>query len=169
MQRIEFTSDALPATLDDRARFALWRDVFTSAYRPLDLFRAEDRPFSLRFQFTRLGEAGLGMLEGTVNRFSRTLRHVAASQNDDFVLGLNRGRSDLVISHVGRESTLRPGMRLARAHRLLAGPRYAAWTITTIALEAGFGDLSTFNHAFRRAYGMSPSDVRVKARREDWD
>src|SRR5262245_25456995 len=49
------------------------------------------------------------------------------------------------------------GQRLARAHGLLSDPRYAAWTITAIALEAGFGDLSTFNHAFRRAYGGSPS------------
>lgn len=57
--------------------------------------------------------------------------------------------------------------RLAHAHRLLTGPRCAAWTITAIAFEAGFGDLSTFNHAFRRAYGCSPSDVRAAARRKD--
>lgn len=60
------------------------------------------------------------------------------------------------------------GQRLARARRLLTDPRYAAWTITAIALEAGFGDLSTFNHAFRRAYGCSPSDVRAPVRRENW-
>ena len=323
MQQIAFASDTLPAGLDDRARFALWRDVFTSTYCPLDVFRPDDRPFSLRFQFAQLGDVGLGTLEGTVNRFSRTSRHVAASQNDDFVLGLNRGRSHLTISHVGRENTLRPGMallldnsqagqvrgaaenswlpitvsrrlllqlvrdaedllalpldgnqaamrhlrryigllldpdgiaddpllaihigatladlialavgangdaarlartrglrvarlaaikadilshlaslrlsvgavaarhgvsaryvqmlfeddgttfsrfvlgqRLARAHRVLADPRTAHCTITSIALEAGFGDISTFNHAFRRAYGTTPSDARAAA------
>lgn len=327
MQRIVFASDALPTDLDDRARFALWRDVLTSTYCPLDLYRPEDRPFSLRFEFSQLGEVGLGMLEGTVNRLSRTRRHVAASQNDDFVLALNRGRSQLVVAHVGQEHTLKPGMalllnnsepgqvrgesencwlpisvscrhllqlvhnaedllgrpidanqailrhlrgyvgllegpdgipddplliahlgatladlialvlgasgdaaqvarsrglraarlraikadialhlgemelsvtavaarqgvspryvqmlfeaggttfsrfvrgqRLARAHRLLTDLRYATWTMTAVALEAGFGDLSTFNHAFRRAYGGSPSDVRAAARRED--
>src|SRR5262245_34212228 len=112
MHRIQFASDALPVGLDDRTRFALWRDVFTSAYCPLDLFRAADRPFSVSFQFTQLGKVGVGILEGTVNRFSRTRRHVAASRNDDFVLGLNRGRSSLVISHAGREGTLTPGMAL---------------------------------------------------------
>jgi AraC-like DNA-binding protein len=56
------------------------------------------------------------------------------------------------------------GQRLASAHRLLSDPRYAACTITAIALEAGFGDLSTFNHAFRRAYGGPPSDVRAAVR-----
>ena len=321
MQQIVFSSDALPDGLNDGARFALWRDVFTSTYCPLDVFRSDDRPFSLRFQFTQLGEVGLGMLEGTVNRFSRTPQHVAASPNDNFVVGLNRGRSHLIVSHVGHESTLRPGgalllnnseagevrgeaenswlpitvsrrqllqlvcnaedllalpidgnqpalrhlrgyiglllgpdgiaddplliahigdtladlialvlgaggdaaqlararglrgarlsaikadiaanlgqqhltvsaiaarqgvspryvqmlfeaegttfsrfvlgQRLACTHRMLTDPRRAGWTITAIALEAGFGDLSTFNHAFRRAYGATPSDVRA--------
>jgi AraC-like DNA-binding protein len=49
----------------------------------------------------------------------------------------------------------------------LTDPRCAGWTITAIAFEAGFGDLSTFNHAFRKAYACSPSDVRAAARRED--
>lgn len=55
------------------------------------------------------------------------------------------------------------GRRLACVHRMLTDPRCAAWNITAIALEAGFGDISTFNHAFRRAYGASPSDVRSSA------
>jgi AraC-like DNA-binding protein len=58
------------------------------------------------------------------------------------------------------------GRRLAQAHRSLGDPRCAGWTITAIALEAGFGDLSTFNHAFRRAYGAAPSTVRAALSRE---
>jgi AraC-like DNA-binding protein len=58
------------------------------------------------------------------------------------------------------------GQRLARAHRLLTDPRHAAWTMIAVALESGFCDLSTFNHAFRRAYGASPSEVRAAARRQ---
>jgi len=57
--------------------------------------------------------------------------------------------------------------RLVRAHRLLTDWRFAGWTITAIALEAGFGDLSYFNRAFRRLYAASPSEVRAEARRED--
>lgn len=53
--------------------------------------------------------------------------------------------------------------RLARVHRMLTSPRCAELPIGTIAYEAGFGDLSNFNHAFRRAYGMTPSDVRAAA------
>jgi AraC-like DNA-binding protein len=54
--------------------------------------------------------------------------------------------------------------RLARAHRMLTSPRFAASTISAIAYDAGFGDLSHFNHAFRRRYGATPSGVRAQAR-----
>jgi len=57
--------------------------------------------------------------------------------------------------------------RLARAHDMLTDFHYACSTIGAIALEAGFGDLSTFNHAFRRVYGASPSDVRAATRHEE--
>jgi AraC-like DNA-binding protein len=58
--------------------------------------------------------------------------------------------------------------RLARVHRMLVDPRFADHTISAIAFESGFGDLSHFNHAFRRQYGATPSDVRTEARRENW-
>jgi AraC-like DNA-binding protein len=54
--------------------------------------------------------------------------------------------------------------RLAHAHRLLIDPRAAGRTIGAIAYDSGFGDLSYFNHAFRRRYGATPSDIRAAAR-----
>ncbi len=56
------------------------------------------------------------------------------------------------------------GQRLARAHRLLSDPRHAARKISTIAFDAGFGDLSYFNRMFRRRYGAAPSELRAAAR-----
>ena len=53
--------------------------------------------------------------------------------------------------------------RLKRAHRMLSDPRLAERTISAIAYEAGFDDLSHFNRAFRRRYGETPSDVRSSA------
>jgi AraC-like DNA-binding protein len=50
--------------------------------------------------------------------------------------------------------------RLARAHRMLTDPRRAAEKISTIAFDAGFGDLSYFNRVFRRQYGETPSAAR---------
>jgi AraC-like DNA-binding protein len=55
--------------------------------------------------------------------------------------------------------------RLARTHRLLSDPDLAGHTIATLALEAGFGDLSYFNRAFRRRFGRTPSHLRGTAHR----
>jgi AraC-like DNA-binding protein len=57
--------------------------------------------------------------------------------------------------------------RLAGAHRMLGEAGCAGLTITAIAMEAGFSDLSHFNRAFRRVYGASPSEVRAAARKGD--
>lgn len=56
--------------------------------------------------------------------------------------------------------------RLIAAHRMLSDPRHAARTISSIAYEAGFGDVSYFNRMFRKLYGATPSDVRELAMRE---
>jgi AraC-like DNA-binding protein len=56
--------------------------------------------------------------------------------------------------------------RLDAARRMLTSPRHATWTITQIALEAGFGDLSYFNRRFKQRYQMTPSDVRAQGKRE---
>ncbi|MPZ56599.1 MAG: helix-turn-helix domain-containing protein [Rhizobiales bacterium] len=55
------------------------------------------------------------------------------------------------------------GQRLIRAHRMLSNLRNAGMTITAVAFEAGFGDLSYFHRTFRRTYGEAPSDVRAAA------
>jgi len=55
--------------------------------------------------------------------------------------------------------------RLALAfQRLDAGTEGRA--ISEIAFESGFADLSNFNRAFRRRYGVTPSDVRAEAMRK---
>lgn len=54
--------------------------------------------------------------------------------------------------------------RLNRAHRRLIDPLFFERTVSSIAFDTGFGDLSYFNRAFRRFFGATPSDVRAKAR-----
>jgi AraC-like DNA-binding protein len=58
--------------------------------------------------------------------------------------------------------------RLERARRMLSDGRFRDRAIGNIAFDAGFGDLSYFNRAFRRRFGASPSDIRVEASRL-WD
>ena len=54
--------------------------------------------------------------------------------------------------------------RLASSRRMLADPRRDGEKISTIALDAGFGDLSYFNRVFRQRYGDTPSAIRAFAR-----
>jgi len=51
--------------------------------------------------------------------------------------------------------------RLARVHGVLRDQMHRGRSISAIAFDTGFGDLSHFNRAFRRRYGATPSDVRA--------
>ena len=52
------------------------------------------------------------------------------------------------------------GLRLDRARQDLLDPRQAGRSISTIAYNCGFGDLSGFNRAFKQAYAVSPKELR---------
>lgn len=70
------------------------------------------------------------------------------------------------------EQEFRMGPReFARSYRL----RHGLWlllhsdrSITEIATECGFNDLSHFSREFRRAFGSPPSAARIAADRADW-
>jgi AraC-like DNA-binding protein len=49
------------------------------------------------------------------------------------------------------------GRRLAEAARMLAGSEEP---VSAISYRAGFPDVSNFNHAFKKHYGMSPRQYR---------
>lgn len=50
--------------------------------------------------------------------------------------------------------------RLARVYSMLVDPRFNDRTINAIAHECGFPEASTMNRAFRREFGMTPSELR---------
>ena len=98
----------------------------------------------------------------------------------------NIGRADLSIAAISASRGLSPRsvqllfeadgttftdfvlvQRLARAHQMLVSPRCACQSISAIAYEVGFGDLSYFNRVFRRRFGEAPSEVRAAARQLD--
>ena len=54
--------------------------------------------------------------------------------------------------------------RLVRAHEMLLDLQCSDRTIAVIAFTVGFSDLSHFNRAFRRRFGMTPSEVRHAGR-----
>jgi AraC-like DNA-binding protein len=52
--------------------------------------------------------------------------------------------------------------RLLATYRRLTNALLPAATVTQIATDCGFADLSTFNRAFRRRFGATPSDIRAE-------
>lgn len=54
--------------------------------------------------------------------------------------------------------------RLKRAMLMLSDPAQASLRISDIAFTVGFGDLTTFNRAFRRRYGNTPRAIRAAQR-----
>jgi AraC-like DNA-binding protein len=55
------------------------------------------------------------------------------------------------------------GQRLAHVRQALVDQRLAGYSISVIAFDSGFSDLSSFNRAFRRRFGMTPSEARFLA------
>jgi len=51
-------------------------------------------------------------------------------------------------------------LRLNAVHHMLRDVRHAARSISELAFDCGFGDMSHFNHAFRRRFDASPTQVR---------
>ena len=56
-------------------------------------------------------------------------------------------------------------LRLDHVRSLIENQRFLGRTISAVAFDCGFNDLSYFNRAFRHRFGMTPSDVRAKALR----
>jgi AraC-like DNA-binding protein len=50
--------------------------------------------------------------------------------------------------------------RLERARHLLGSHEHMTKSISEVAYEVGFGDLSYFNRCFRKRYGLTPSGLR---------
>jgi AraC-like DNA-binding protein len=100
--KIVFASDDLPADLDERERFSLWRDIYASLYGDADFSYLPDRRFATRAVFRQIDGIGLARAEGTLSSYARTRRGVAADPRGDFILGFILGAPQW-FSQRGRE------------------------------------------------------------------
>jgi AraC family transcriptional regulator len=106
-------------------------------------------------------------------RITQALRHIEATASDP-------DGEKLALSTLAREAAMSPyhflrvfqqvaGMTPhqyvlhTRLHRVAVRLRTSEESISTIALNAGFNDLSTFNRRFRRHMGVTPSVYRLEA------
>ena len=54
--------------------------------------------------------------------------------------------------------------RLEAAHAVLSDRRMTQRRISEVAFEVGFGDVVQFNRAFRRRYGVKPTELQAQVR-----
>jgi AraC-like DNA-binding protein len=109
MPKIVFSSDELPAHLDDHARFKLWRDIFTARFGACDFHHDDEKRFSAAHEFTLLGQVIVARQFATLEGYARTSQQTAADPRDDFLLGFNRAASPWPLTQRGRELSIAAG------------------------------------------------------------
>lgn len=104
-------------------------------------------------------------------RVTEALRRIEAEAHESLTLsGLARGAGmspyhflrtfQRVVGMTPHQFILR-----TRLHRAAVRLRRSDESVSTIAFDVGFNDLSTFNHRFRRIMGVSPSAYRARRTR----
>src|SRR5690242_13481424 len=71
MQRFAFSTDDLPDSLDDRARFIHWRDLYSSLYGAADMVQSADLPFSAHMNAALFGSIAVSRIDMAVDEMSR--------------------------------------------------------------------------------------------------
>jgi len=106
----------------------------------------------------------------TIERVTRTVRLIEARQDEPLTLICLAREAELSPFHYLRTfeslTGVTPHQHLMRARLRGAASRLAAGTdkVLDVALDAGFGDVSNFNRAFRTEFGVSPRAYRQRFR-----
>lgn len=80
------------------------------------------------------------------------------------LLGVTPRYVHLLLKETGKSFThYLLARRLEKAALMLLDARWGRRKISDIAVEAGFTDLSYFNRAFRRSFGLTPTEMRDQA------
>jgi AraC-like DNA-binding protein len=102
MDKIEFSTNQLPEDLDDRKRFKLWHDLYSSTFCELDVGRLQDQSFEAHLRFTQYGAVNYSRFQGGVTRLLRTPTNIATDPRQDFCFVLVKD-APLVLDHCGKE------------------------------------------------------------------
>jgi len=112
MQKIDFSSDSLPAHLSDKDRFRLWRDMWREQLGDAEIRHAEDKRFATATKMRFLGDLRVGLFETTTEYYVRTRRHVA-NDRDDIVVGFYRSPKPQIWSVADCDLSLQRGDGIA--------------------------------------------------------
>ncbi len=109
MTKIIFSSDQLPAHLDDRARFSQWFDIYRERYGTCDFWYLPDRPFANRTEISLFGSVSFAQFEGTTSRVTLTSKHIATYKSTQPLAALVIAQTPLVFTQHGRELAIGNG------------------------------------------------------------
>jgi AraC-like DNA-binding protein len=109
MNKVVFSTHELPGGLDDRSRFKLWRDLHAERFGEADMAYSEDRPFYARFELIPFGKAVVTRMGGTLDRYDRTARQIAAHPRDDILISFLTDGCRWSTIQRGREVVSGPG------------------------------------------------------------
>lgn len=104
-----FSSQRLPEHLDHRARFDLWREIYTAEIAAVDFGIAEDVPFHATFEATEIGPVTYARMSGTINRAARDARTIRSDPRDTYSLIINLGLTPIGGAYRGRDIEFAPG------------------------------------------------------------
>ena len=109
-RKFQFSTRALPETLDDRGRLQEWDRFLSNFYAALRMDGLPDVPFHTQFDGAAIGQFRIGRVQGSISRFERTAAQVAAEASDDYVIALNLSGATLNHRQFGRETAVDPGV-----------------------------------------------------------
>jgi AraC-like DNA-binding protein len=135
MKKLVFSTDQLAPGLDDRRRYATWRDLYETTFGSLDLPRIEGVPFSARLDVMQVGRLGVVRFSTTLARMRRTREHLARDARDHFGLAVLTQRSSMMHAQFGREATHAAGAAALGVGGELIDfqmPTGIAWTLVNI-------------------------------------
>jgi AraC-like DNA-binding protein len=109
MPLVTFSTNQMPAELDDETRFARLMELFSDLYCVCDLYRTDDQPFGANFSCAQTGTITSTLFDGTVGRSARTKRHIAKDPAELFAITFNRSPRPVRCTQNGRETVVGPG------------------------------------------------------------
>ncbi len=109
MRKFVFSSDDLPAAVNEQARFKLWLDRYVATFGDCTMRAAESVPFAMRSEFALFGDVAVLQASGTIVAAARNKQQVATDKNDDFMFAFNCGGTLAQVSQRGRELEAGPG------------------------------------------------------------
>ena len=115
-QQVTFSSEVLPAHLDDKSRRDHFHETFESLICGANISFPADQPFFMNHRFARVEDIRIGQTAGTISRIARDANSIARSPDDDVFIVVNRGLSRVATEQEKQQAVLAKGDSILLSH-----------------------------------------------------